>query len=159
MNATDTAVELAEKEGVNLEEVTGTGPDGRIYKGDVEDFINAAGVAAEPGEDEPGTDGEAVSDEGEADADASADAEASESTGDESETVDKEGAAQAKRYALRDAAMAYHGVTHEELDGMQPGGDGADAGFVIKDSMVVLYCIDHRILKVRKATLEASDSD
>ena len=154
MDATDTAVKLAEKEGVNLEEVEGTGPDGRIYKGDVEDFIAARDTTPEPAPD---------ADEGEDAADASADAEASESTGDESETEDEEEASvpddQAQRYALRDAAMAYHGVTHEELDGNQPGGDKSDGGFRVKDSMVILYCTDHRILKVRKAVLEASQSD
>lgn len=39
INATETAVNLAEERGVDLAMVTGTGVDGRITKGDVENYL------------------------------------------------------------------------------------------------------------------------
>lgn len=42
IDATDDARELAEKEGVNLAAVEGTGKDGRITKGDVEKVVSAS---------------------------------------------------------------------------------------------------------------------
>jgi pyruvate/2-oxoglutarate dehydrogenase complex dihydrolipoamide acyltransferase (E2) component len=39
IDATDSAIELAREENVDLSEVKGTGVEGRIIKGDVEDFI------------------------------------------------------------------------------------------------------------------------
>jgi len=42
VNATSGAADLASEEGVDLADVTGTGKDGRITKGDVEDFLAAA---------------------------------------------------------------------------------------------------------------------
>lgn len=39
VNATDGAKELAEAEGVDLSQVEGSGAEGRIVKGDVEDYI------------------------------------------------------------------------------------------------------------------------
>jgi pyruvate/2-oxoglutarate dehydrogenase complex dihydrolipoamide acyltransferase (E2) component len=41
VDATDSARELATQEGVNLRDVEGTGADGRVTKGDVEDYIEA----------------------------------------------------------------------------------------------------------------------
>lgn len=46
-NATDGAVQLAEAEGVDLAEVTGTGSGGRITKGDVEAFLKSREDAGE----------------------------------------------------------------------------------------------------------------
>jgi len=40
-NATESAVELAAAKGVDLAQVTGTGTDGRITKGDVQNYIDA----------------------------------------------------------------------------------------------------------------------
>lgn len=41
VDATESARELAQQEGVNLREVQGTGTDGRVTKGDVEDYLDA----------------------------------------------------------------------------------------------------------------------
>lgn len=39
VDATDAAVELADSEGIDLADVEGTGRDGKVTKGDVEDYI------------------------------------------------------------------------------------------------------------------------
>lgn len=41
INATESAVKLAEEYGIDLSQVTGTGQDGRITKADVEGLIDA----------------------------------------------------------------------------------------------------------------------
>lgn len=48
VNATDTAVKLAEEHGIDLSTVQGTGADGRILKNDVQAFIDAAQNQAVP---------------------------------------------------------------------------------------------------------------
>jgi pyruvate/2-oxoglutarate dehydrogenase complex dihydrolipoamide acyltransferase (E2) component len=45
--ATSEAVELAEKNNVDLSEVEGTGTDGKVLKGNVQDFIDAREPAEE----------------------------------------------------------------------------------------------------------------
>ena len=49
IDATDTAVQLAEEAGVDLTDVTGTGVNGRIVKKDVEAHIAAIDEAGQPG--------------------------------------------------------------------------------------------------------------
>jgi len=46
IEATDSARQLAAKHNINLADLTGSGVDGRITKGDVELAIAAAGAAA-----------------------------------------------------------------------------------------------------------------
>ncbi len=49
-NVTDSARQLAAEHNINLADLTGTGVDGRITKGDVELAIAAAGAAHTGGE-------------------------------------------------------------------------------------------------------------
>lgn len=52
INATDAAAKLAEDQDVDLADVTGTGVEGRITKGDVEAYLTLIGTTPLPAEPE-----------------------------------------------------------------------------------------------------------
>lgn len=53
VNATDTAIKLAQEHGIDLSTVQGTGADGRILKTDVQAVVDALQSEANPTDDQP----------------------------------------------------------------------------------------------------------